>query len=144
MVEVLVFLYMEDSELSLIRRYMLQASLFVSLIVASPLIWNNMENLDCFFIGKSEQFQVPKSLSFTFRIFMQVFAMPETALGLFPDAGSSYFLSRLPRFYGYHLSPFFIQLKYMQPCAVHRHVLLCSFQITMCIIDFQQLCVLCQ
>ena len=27
---------------------------FVSLIIASLLIWNSMENLDCFFIGKSE------------------------------------------------------------------------------------------
>ncbi|KAL5985438.1 hypothetical protein ACLOJK_027422 [Asimina triloba] len=30
----------------------------------------------------------------------QVFAMPETALGLFPDIGASYFLSRLPGFLG--------------------------------------------
>ncbi|XP_058104244.1 3-hydroxyisobutyryl-CoA hydrolase 1-like isoform X5 [Magnolia sinica] len=29
-----------------------------------------------------------------------VFAMPETALGLFPDIGASYFLSRLPGFFG--------------------------------------------
>ncbi|XP_027335105.1 3-hydroxyisobutyryl-CoA hydrolase 1-like isoform X3 [Abrus precatorius] len=29
-----------------------------------------------------------------------VFAMPETALGLFPDVGSSYFLSRLAGFFG--------------------------------------------
>ncbi|AQK40002.1 3-hydroxyisobutyryl-CoA hydrolase 1 [Zea mays] len=29
-----------------------------------------------------------------------IFAMPETALGLFPDVGASYFLSRLPGFYG--------------------------------------------
>ncbi|KAG8084315.1 hypothetical protein GUJ93_ZPchr0010g7544 [Zizania palustris] len=29
-----------------------------------------------------------------------VFAMPETTLGLFPDIGASYFLSRLPGFYG--------------------------------------------
>ena len=31
---------------------------------------------------------------------MQLFAMPETALGLFPDIGASYFLSRLPGFFG--------------------------------------------
>ncbi|PIN15881.1 Enoyl-CoA hydratase/isomerase [Handroanthus impetiginosus] len=29
-----------------------------------------------------------------------LFAMPETALGLFPDNGASYFLSRLPGFFG--------------------------------------------
>ncbi|MED6163490.1 3-hydroxyisobutyryl-CoA hydrolase 1 [Stylosanthes scabra] len=29
-----------------------------------------------------------------------VFAMPETELGLFPDVGSTYFLSRLPGFFG--------------------------------------------
>lgn len=32
-----------------------------------------------------------------------VFAMPETALGLFPDIGASYFLSRLPGFFGEYL-----------------------------------------
>jgi enoyl-CoA hydratase/carnithine racemase len=44
---------------------------------------------------------------------MQIFAMPETALGLFPDVGASYFLSRLPGFYGNLVSLFFIKLKYM-------------------------------
>jgi len=31
---------------------------------------------------------------------LQVFAMPETALGLFPDVGASYYLSRLAGFFG--------------------------------------------
>ncbi|GMH21625.1 hypothetical protein Nepgr_023467 [Nepenthes gracilis] len=32
-----------------------------------------------------------------------VFAMPETALGLYPDVGASYYLSRLPGFFGEYL-----------------------------------------
>uniref|UniRef100_A0A7C8ZDF1 3-hydroxyisobutyryl-CoA hydrolase n=1 Tax=Opuntia streptacantha TaxID=393608 RepID=A0A7C8ZDF1_OPUST len=32
-----------------------------------------------------------------------VFATPETAVGLFPDVGASYFLSRLPGFFGEYL-----------------------------------------
>jgi len=35
---------------------------------------------------------------------MQVFAMPETALGFLPGVGATYFLSRLPGFYGYLIS----------------------------------------
>jgi hypothetical protein len=31
---------------------------------------------------------------------MQLFAMPETGLGLHPDVGASHFLSRLPGFLG--------------------------------------------
>jgi len=47
---------------------------------------------------------VPKYGSFTFQIFLQVFAMPETALGFLPGVGATYFLSRLPGFYGYLIS----------------------------------------
>ncbi|KAF9660602.1 hypothetical protein SADUNF_SadunfUnG0006200 [Salix dunnii] len=45
------------------------------------------------------------SLQATFRIVTEntVFAMPETAIGHFADVGSSYFLSRLPGFYGEYL-----------------------------------------
>ncbi|KAM0905519.1 hypothetical protein ACQ4PT_017342 [Festuca glaucescens] len=42
------------------------------------------------------------SIHGTFRVATEntVFAMPDTLLGLFPDSGASYFLSRLPGFYG--------------------------------------------
>ncbi|KAH7864705.1 hypothetical protein Vadar_032808 [Vaccinium darrowii] len=36
-------------------------------------------------------------------VFRHVFAMPEAALGLFPDIGSTYFLPRLPGFFGEYL-----------------------------------------
>ncbi|KAJ0491699.1 putative 3-hydroxyisobutyryl-CoA hydrolase [Helianthus annuus] len=42
------------------------------------------------------------SIHSTFRIVTEntVFAMPEVLIGLFPDVGASYFLSRLPGFFG--------------------------------------------
>ncbi|KAL3532794.1 hypothetical protein ACH5RR_006315 [Cinchona calisaya] len=42
------------------------------------------------------------SMNSTFRIVTEntVFAMPEAAIGLFPDCGASHFLSRLPGFFG--------------------------------------------
>ncbi|KAI5555975.1 hypothetical protein BDE02_18G004000 [Populus trichocarpa] len=45
------------------------------------------------------------SLQGTFRIVTEntVFAMPETAIGHFTDVGSSYFLSRIPGFFGEYL-----------------------------------------
>ncbi|KAI7737718.1 hypothetical protein M8C21_025152, partial [Ambrosia artemisiifolia] len=42
------------------------------------------------------------SINSTFRIVTEntIFAMPEVLIGLFPDVGASYFLSRLPGFFG--------------------------------------------
>lgn len=51
---------------------------------------------------------------------MQVFAMPETSLGLFPDIGASYFLSRLPGFYGDLFLSYLIQFN------SHITILICS------------------
>ncbi|KAF7813379.1 putative 3-hydroxyisobutyryl-CoA hydrolase 3 [Senna tora] len=41
----------------------------------------------------------------TFRIVTEktVFAMPEASIGLYPDVGASYFLSRLPGYFGEYL-----------------------------------------
>ncbi|XP_061342971.1 probable 3-hydroxyisobutyryl-CoA hydrolase 2 [Gastrolobium bilobum] len=45
------------------------------------------------------------SMNTTFRIVTEkaVFAMPEASIGLFPDVGASYFLSRLPGYFGEYL-----------------------------------------
>ncbi|XP_054785941.1 probable 3-hydroxyisobutyryl-CoA hydrolase 3 [Prosopis cineraria] len=45
------------------------------------------------------------SMNTTFRIVTEkaVFAMPEASIGLFPDVGASYFLSRLPGHFGEYL-----------------------------------------
>nr|XP_043626129.1 3-hydroxyisobutyryl-CoA hydrolase 1-like [Erigeron canadensis] len=48
---------------------------------------------------------VGMSIHSTFRIVTEntIFAMPEAIIGLFPDVGASYFLSRLPGFFGEYL-----------------------------------------
>ncbi|KAK9202642.1 hypothetical protein WN944_017854 [Citrus x changshan-huyou] len=46
-----------------------------------------------------------------------VFAMPETALGLFPDIGASYFLSRLPGFFGEYVGLTGARLDGAEMCA---------------------------
>ncbi|CAL0323866.1 unnamed protein product [Lupinus luteus] len=45
------------------------------------------------------------SMNTTFRIVTEraVFAMPEASIGLFPDVGANYFLSRLPGYFGEYL-----------------------------------------
>ncbi|XP_071689232.1 3-hydroxyisobutyryl-CoA hydrolase 1-like [Rutidosis leptorrhynchoides] len=45
------------------------------------------------------------SIHSTFRIVTEntIFAMPEASIGLFPDVGASYFLSRLPGFFGEYI-----------------------------------------
>jgi hypothetical protein len=66
-------------------------------------IWNNMEFL-AFLLENRNNIKWQNYILNI--IFMQVFAMPETALGLIPGVGGSYFLSRLPGFYGYLISLF--------------------------------------
>ncbi|KAI9087863.1 hypothetical protein K1719_030193 [Acacia pycnantha] len=45
------------------------------------------------------------SMNTTFKVVTEnaVFAMPEASIGLFPDVGASYFLSRLPGYFGEYL-----------------------------------------
>ena len=96
---------------------MVWTTLFVSLIGASSSTHLEYGESFLFFIGDSGFLQVPKSISFTFWLFMQVFAMPETALGLFPDIGASYFLSRLPGFYGYLICLYFFFIFSRSTCC---------------------------
>ncbi|CAE6022039.1 unnamed protein product [Arabidopsis arenosa] len=57
-----------------------------------------------------------------------VFAMPETALGLFPDVGASYFLSRLPGFFGEYVGLTGARLDgaEMLACGLATHFVLSS------------------
>ncbi|XP_076956250.1 3-hydroxyisobutyryl-CoA hydrolase 1-like [Bidens hawaiensis] len=52
-----------------------------------------------------------------------VFAMPETALGSFPDVGASYFLSRLPGFFGEYVGLTGVKLNgaEMLACGLATH-----------------------
>ncbi|KAJ8632076.1 hypothetical protein MRB53_025412 [Persea americana] len=60
--------------------------------------------------------------------FRVVFAMPETSLGLFPDVGASYFLSRLPGFLGEYLGLTGARLDgaEMLACGLATHFVLSS------------------
>lgn len=60
-------------------------------------------------VNLSDELMIHSNTNHTNLICSQVFAMPETALGLFPDVGASYFLSRLPGFLGSVLSLTFVQ-----------------------------------
>ncbi|XXG75741.1 hypothetical protein AAC387_Pa08g0249 [Persea americana] len=57
-----------------------------------------------------------------------IFAMPETSLGLFPDVGASYFLSRLPGFLGEYLGLTGARLDgaEMLACGLATHFVLSS------------------
>ena len=79
------------------------------MIVVLLLIWN-IENLALFLLENRSIFKCQNMghLHLHFKIFLQVFAMPETALGFLPGVGATYFLSRLPGFYGYLISLFFV------------------------------------
>jgi len=47
------------------------------------------------------------------------FAMPETAIGFFPDVGASYFLSRMPHFFGFYLGLTGERIDYQTCYALH-------------------------
>ncbi|CAI9765081.1 unnamed protein product [Fraxinus pennsylvanica] len=60
-----------------------------------------------------------------------LFAMPETALGLFPDVGASYFLSRLPGFFGEYVGLTGARLDgaEMLACGLATHLVLSEDEI---------------
>ncbi|XP_007032271.2 PREDICTED: 3-hydroxyisobutyryl-CoA hydrolase 1 isoform X1 [Theobroma cacao] len=70
-----------------------------------------------------------------------VFAMPETALGLFPDVGASYFLSRLPGFFGEYVGLTGSRLDgaEMLACGLATHFVpsakLAMLEAALCIVD---------
>ncbi|RYR58166.1 hypothetical protein Ahy_A05g023837 [Arachis hypogaea] len=65
------------------------------------------------------------SMNATFRIITEnaIFAMPEVHIGHFPDAGASYFLSRLPGYFGEYLGLTGTRLKgaEMLACGLATH-----------------------
>ncbi|XP_034705033.1 3-hydroxyisobutyryl-CoA hydrolase 1-like isoform X2 [Vitis riparia] len=68
------------------------------------------------------------SMNSMFRVVTEntVFAMPEGQIGLFPDVGASYFLSRLPGYFGEYLGLTGVRLdgKEMLACGLATHFVL--------------------
>ncbi|KAI3496193.1 hypothetical protein L1887_38547 [Cichorium endivia] len=68
------------------------------------------------------------SMNATFRIVTEntMFAMPETSLGSIPDVGSSYFLSRLPGYFGEYVALTGVRLDgiEMVKCGLATHYIL--------------------